>query len=133
MTRTATEIANFEKRVKNYISDNLGYIAEYNDAPSAQDILNHWDQNGPEGIGGPLLDEEREQFLEIATQVLKEELHEAAYVMLEIEFSYEDELQKLEEKDSKLLRSKTLRELLAQVGKTENELRAELAENGTFF
>lgn len=133
MTRTATEIANFERIVENYIGDNLDLIAEYNDEPSAQDILDHWDTNGPEGIGEPLSESERVQFIGVAERVLRDELYEAAYVMLSIEFSYEDELRKSEEKDSKLLRGKTLPELLKLVGKTEQELRDELKENGTFF
>ena len=68
----ATEIFNMERRVSNYVNDNLKYIQEGTPTPTAQDVLDHWDTNGPEGIGEPLTDEERQQFLRFAAIELQE-------------------------------------------------------------
>lgn len=127
-------MTNFNQRVENYVKDNLHYIAEYNDAPTAQDILDHWDTNGPEGIGEALTNEQRTEFIGTATRVLKEELKEAAWRMLEAHMTYEvSSVAFTEETEDELLRSKTFTELLAVVGKSEQEIRDEFKRNGTLL
>lgn len=69
---TTTENLNFQQRVYAYYHDNFRYIKEVIETPTADDVLEHWDTNGSEGIGEELTEEQREIFLNCVNRFFRD-------------------------------------------------------------
>ena len=68
----ASHVDDFKRDVGAYMRDNLDYIREETPEPAGEDILAHWDTNGPEGIGPVMSDEHRALFVATAQRYLDE-------------------------------------------------------------